>query len=386
MSQELLHSLEYIEKEKNIKKEILIETLKSALISACRKTYKDHDPEAFRVDIDLITGDITLFNGDEEINDPDFGRIAAQTAKQVIIQKIREAERESIFQDFLEKKGDLVSGVIHLVEKRALIVNLGKADGILPNREQYANDTYRQGSHIRCYLLEVNKTTRGPEIILSRTHPNLVKCLFELEVPEIHDSIVEIKGVAREAGARTKIAVHSNDEKVDCVGSCVGMRGQRVKNIVRELQGEKIDIVRWNPDTEVFIRHALAPAELQEVKLNRTEQRAEIILNDDQLSLAIGKRGQNVRLASKLTGWELDIRSASQKIPISSLDGVGPKTEGLLKTAGITTIKDIIKSSVEELLKIDGIGQKTAEKIVTAAHRAIVESDKSSTRNLDSLL
>lgn len=384
MSQELLHSLEYIEKEKNIKKEILIETLKSALLSACRKTYKDL--EDFRVDIDILTGDIKIFNGEEEINDPDFGRIAAQTAKQVIIQKIREAERESIFQDFLEKKGDLVSGVVHLVEKRALIVNLGKADGILPAREQYANDTYRQGSHIRCYLLEVNKTNRGPEIILSRTHPHLVKCLFELEVPEIHDGIVEIKSVAREAGARTKIAVHSNDEKVDCVGSCVGMRGQRVKNIVRELQGEKIDIVRWNPDAEVFIRHALAPAELQEVKLNRAEQRAEIILNDDQLSLAIGKRGQNVRLASRLTGWELDVRSASQKIPIASLEGVGPKTEELLKKSGITTLKDILKSSVEDLSKIDGIGPKTAEKIVTAAHRAIVESDKSSTKNLNDLL
>jgi N utilization substance protein A len=384
MSQELLHSLEYIEKEKNIKKEVLIETLKSALLSACRKTYKDYDD--FRVDIDIFTGDIKIFNGDKEINDPDFGRIAAQTAKQVIIQKIREAERESVFQDFDHKKGELVSGVVHLVEKRALIVNLGKADGILPAREQYPADTYRQGSHIRCYLLEVNKTTRGPEIILSRTHPNLVKCLFELEVPEIHDGIVEIKSVAREAGARTKIAVHSNDDKIDCVGSCVGMRGQRVKNIVRELQGEKIDIVRWSSDPELFIKNALAPAELSEVRLNRSAKRAEIILNDDQLSLAIGKRGQNVRLASRLTGWELDVRSASQKIPIASLDGVGPKTEELLKAAGITSLKDILKSSVEELSKIDGIGQKTAEKIVTSAHRAIVESDKPSTKDLDNLL
>lgn len=384
MGQELLHSLEYIEKEKNIKKDVLIETLKAALMSACRKTYKDF--EDFRVDIDILTGDIKIFNGEEEINDPDFGRIAAQTAKQVIIQKIREAERESIFQDFYDKKGDLVSGVVHLVEKRALIVNLGKADGILPAREQYPADTYRQGSHIRCYLLEVNKTTRGPEIILSRTHPFLVKCLFELEVPEIHDGIVEIKSVAREAGARTKIAVHSNDDKVDCVGSCVGMRGQRVKNIVRELQGEKIDIVRWNEDPEIFIKNALAPAELSEVKLNRSENRAEIILNDDQLSLAIGKRGQNVRLASRLTGWELDVRSTSQKIPIGSLDGIGPKTEELLKAAGVTTIKDILKSSVEDLSTIDGIGEKTAEKIVTSAHRAIVESDKSSTKDLDDLL
>lgn len=381
---ELLHSLEYIEKEKNIKKEVLLETLKSALISACRKTFGD--VEHYSVDIDLLTGKIRIMDGDTEVNHPDFGRIAAQTAKQVIIQKIREAERESVFDEFAEKKGQLVSGVVHLVEHKALIVNLGKADGILPAREQYAKDTYRQGNHIRCYLLDVKKTTRGPEIILSRTHPFLVKCLFELEVPEIHDGIVEIKAVAREAGSRTKIAVHSHDDKIDCVGSCVGMRGQRVKNIVRELQGEKIDIVRWSSDVELFIRNALAPAELSTVSLNRSAQRAEVIVNDDQLSLAIGKRGQNVRLASKLTGWELDVRSASQKIPIASLDGVGPKTETLLKAAGIETIKDILKSSVEDLEKIEGIGTKTAEKIITAAHRAIVGSDNSSADDLGDIL
>jgi len=384
MNQELLHSLEYIEKEKNIKKEVLIETLKSALLSACKKTFQNY--ENCSIEIDPLTADIKIFEDGKEVFNADFGRIAAQTAKQVIIQKIREAERESIFQEFLAEKGELVSGVVHLVERKALIINLGKADGILPAREQYSKDKYRQGNHVRCYVLDVKKASRGPEILLSRTHPNLVKCLFELEVPEIHDGIVEIKGVAREAGSRTKIAVTSNDDKVDCVGSCVGMRGQRVKNIVRELQGEKIDIVRWNPDSEIYIRNALAPAELSQVVLNPDQKRAEVIVNDDQLSLAIGKKGQNVRLASKLTGWELDVRSTSQKIPISSLEGVGKKTEELLRAGGITTLKDILKSSVEDLQKIDGIGIKTAEKIITASHRAIMENDKTPKKTLDNLL
>ncbi|MBU1864695.1 MAG: transcription termination factor NusA [Candidatus Omnitrophica bacterium] len=374
MTQELLHSLEYIEKEKNIKKEVLIETLKSALMSACRKTFRNSDN--YSIEIDPKTADIKILEDGKEVHDHAFGRIAAQTAKQVIIQKIREAERESIYQEFLAEKGQLISGVVHAVERKALIINFGKTDGILPAREQYVQDRYRQGNHIRCYVLDVKKTTRGPEIILSRTHPNLVKRLFELEVPEIHDGIVQVKAIAREAGSRTKIAVISSDEKVDCVGSCVGMRGQRVKNIVRELQGEKIDIVRWSTDPELFIRNALSPAELEDVVFSREGKRAEILVNDDQLSLAIGKKGQNVRLASKVTGWELDIRSTSQKIPLSSLEGVGPKTEKLLRTAGFTTIKDILKTSVEDLEKIEGIGAKSAEKIITAAHRAIVGKDK----------
>lgn len=384
MDYNIIHNLEYIEKEKGIKKDELIEILRAALISACKKSFKD--AEEIDIQIDENTSAIRFFCDGEEIDHPDFGRIAAQTAKQVIIQKIREAERESIFDDFMAEKGKLVSGVVHMVDRKAIIVNLGKADGILPTREQYVKENYRQGQHIRCYVLDVRRSNRGPEIILSRTHPNLVKCLFELEVPEIHDGIVEVKAVAREAGARSKIAVHSTDDKIDCVGSCVGMRGQRVKNIVRELQGEKIDIVRWSSDEETFLRNSLAPAELSEVKLKPNEKRAEIIVADEQLSLAIGKRGQNVRLASKLTGWELDIRSSSQKIPISDLDGVGPKTEAILKEAGIKTIKDILKASVEDLAEIEGIGEKTAESIITAAHRAIVGQDSDSTENIEDIL
>lgn len=376
MNQELLSSLEYIEKEKGISKEVLIEALRQALISACRKTHPGR--EDFEVLIDPRSCDIKLLENGKPINDAEFGRIAAQTAKQVIIQKIREAEREFIYNDYTKKTGDIVSGTVHRIEPKAIIVDFGKTEGILPAREQSAQDDYRQGDLIRAMVLEVKKTPRGPEVILSRAHSGIVKRLFELEVPEIHDGIVQIKGAAREAGSRTKIAVTSNDDKIDCVGSCVGIRGQRVKNIVRELNGEKIDIVRFSSDTETYIKNAMSPAELSEIQLDRKNQSAVIFVQDDQLSLAIGKKGQNVRLASKLIGWQLDVRSVNQKIPIASLEGVGAKTEGLLKEAGINTVKDILKSSAEDLMKIPGIGPKTAEKIIASAHRAILDKDKKS--------
>ena len=371
MSQELLVSLEAIEKEKGISKALLLDALKQALTSACRKGRPDED--TIEVDIDPDTFRIRLMDNGKEIRDPHFGRIAAQTAKQVIIQKIREAERDCIFGDFTKKTGDIVSGTLHRFEKKAIIVDLGKTEGILPAREQTTVDEYRQGDLVRAYVLEVKKTPKGPEVILSRACGEFVSRMFELEVPEVHDKIVQIKGVAREAGSRTKIAVHSTDEKIDCVGSCVGVRGQRVKNIVRELGGEKIDIVRYSDDFETYLRNAMAPAELAEVKINRATQSAEIFVQDDQLSLAIGKKGQNIRLAAKLLGWKLDVRSLSQKIPLSALDGVGDKTAQLLRDAGIVSIKDIIKTTAEDLAKIPGIGDKTAEKIVGAAHKAIIE-------------
>ncbi len=374
MSEELLHMLSYIEKEKSIRKEVLLEALRSALLSACRKTFSN--PETVDVQINPRTCDIQLFENGKEVFNADFGRIAAQTAKQVIIQKIREAERESVYNEFTKKEGDIATGVVHWIDKKRIIVDFGKTEGILPAREQSPNDEYRQGDNIKVYVLEVKRTDRGPEVIVSRAHANFVKKLFELEVPEIHDNIVEIKSVAREVGSRTKIAVVSNDSKVDCVGSCVGMRGQRVKNIVREVGGEKIDIVRWTEDPEVYIRSALSPAELAEIKLNRETKTAEIFVAEDQLSLAIGKKGQNVRLASKLIGWTLDIRSTSQKIPLASLKGVGEKMEGILKTAGITSVKDLLKATPEDLSKIEGIGPKTAEKLIQAAHEAIIGDGK----------
>jgi N utilization substance protein A len=374
MNPEILSSLEYIEKERGIPKEVLIDALRQALVSACRKTFSES--ENFDIRIDAKNFQIELLKNGEPVHHPDFGRIAAQTAKQVIIQKIREAERETIFDDYTRRHADIVNGTIHRVEKKAIIVDLGKAEGILPAREQSPLDEYRQGHPIRAYVVEVKRTPKGPEIILSRAHPGLVTKLFEIEVPEIHDGIVQIKGAAREAGSRTKIAVFSSDDKIDCVGSCVGIRGQRVKNIVYEIGGEKIDIIRYSEDIETYIRNAMAPAELAEIRLNRKENSAEILVQDDQLSLAIGKKGQNVRLASKLLNWKLDVRSMSQKIPLGSLEGVGEKVEAQLRAAGITSLKDLLKASPEDLTKIPGIGEKTAEKIIVAAHQALLNQDK----------
>ncbi len=369
MSQDLLASLEYIEKEKGITKEVLLDALRHALISACRKSFPEKG-DVFDVQIDPKTFRITMLLDGKEINDARFGRIAAQTAKQVIIQKIREAERESIFNEYSHKQGDIVSGSVHRIESKAIIVDFGKTEGILPAREQSPLDSFRQGNVVRAYVMEVKKTSKGPEVILSRTHPDLVTQFFAMEVPEIHDGLVKVKAVAREAGSRTKIAVTSSDEKIDCVGSCVGVRGQRVKSIVRELGGEKIDIIRYSEDVETYIKNAMAPAELKKITLNPERQSAEILVEDDQLSLAIGKKGQNVRLASKLIGWELDVRSTSQKVALSALDGVGEKTEQILNGAGILALKDLLKKTAEELAEIPGIGLKTAEKILASGKEA----------------
>lgn len=385
MNSELLRSIENIEKEKNISKEVLFEALRLALISACKKTFSESETEEFDVQIDQETGEFKLIQNGKQVQSDEFGRIAAQTAKQVIIQKIREAERESIYNEYSKRLNEIISGTVHRIEKRSVLVDFGKTEGILPQREQCYLEQFQQGNPIKVYVVDVKKTSRGPEIILSRSHPELVRCLFEIEVPEISENIVQIKGVAREAGARTKIAVTSNDEKIDCVGSCVGMRGQRVKNIVRELQGEKIDIVRWSDDAETYIKNALSPAQLSEVNLEKDSKTANVLVADDQLSLAIGKKGQNVRLASKLTGWKLEIRSASQKISLADLEGIGEKTQGLLKAAGITTLKDVLKASVEELSEIKGLGPKTAQKIIDSAHQVLMKSEEKKLPSLTDL-
>ncbi|HOE69092.1 MAG TPA: transcription termination factor NusA [Candidatus Omnitrophota bacterium] len=370
MSQDLAASIEYIEKEKGVSRQVLVEALQHALLSACRKSFPEKG-DLFEIQINPNTLQIKVLSEGKEIDDPRFGRIAAQTAKQVIIQKLREAERDSIFSEYSHKQGDIVSGSVHRIEKKAIIVDFGKTEGILPAREQSPVDSFRQGHVIRAYVMEVKKTSKGPEVILSRTHPELVSRFFEMEVPEIHDKVVEIKGIAREAGSRAKIAVTSRDEKIDCVGSCVGVRGQRVKNIVRELNGEKIDIIRYSEDIETYIRNAMAPAELLEIKLNRDKKRAEILVADDQLSLAIGKRGQNVRLASKLIGWDLDVRSKSQMIPLTELEGVDEKIEEALKKAGMNTVKDVTRVKPEDLAKIEGLNEETAGKLLASAKQML---------------
>lgn len=365
MNGELLSIIDQLEREKRIDREILIQAVEAALVSASRKTFGHI--EDLRIHVDRKTGAIKIFRQDEEITDADFGRIAAQTAKQVIIQKIREAERETIYNEFKGRVGTTASGTVHRLERNNIIVDLGRTEGLLPHRELSPREQYKQGDRIRAYILDVRKTTKGPQVILSRTHPQLVKKLFELEVPEIYEGIVELKAISREAGDRSKIAVLSHDEKVDCVGACVGMKGQRVKNIVRELWGEKIDIVRWDRDIKTYITNALQPARIASMTIDEAAKIAEVIVNEDQLSLAIGKRGQNVRLAAKLTGWKIDIRSSAELISIEKLNHVGPKMRKALAEAGYKTLDDITRSSPEKLTKIKGIGPKTAQKIYQAA-------------------
>jgi len=312
MDNELLTILEQLERDKGISKETLIEAVESAVASAARKIWTLDKEEDIKVVLDRKSGKITAWAGEEEIHSSEFGRIAAQTAKQVVIQKIREAEKDVVFNEYNLRVGQIISGGVYRFERGNIIVDLGKSEALIPRSEQSNKEEFRQGERIRAYLLEVRRDIRGPQIVLSRTNVNFVKRLFELEVPEIYEGIIEVKAIARDPGERTKIAVYSKDEKIDCVGACVGMRGSRVKNIVTELHGEKIDIVRYSEDIKEYIQAALSPAEISQMQLISEEKRVNIIVDEDQLSLAIGKYGQNVRLASKLVGWELDIYSAKQ--------------------------------------------------------------------------
>ncbi len=379
MATELLTVLENIEREKGISRQVLIESVEAALVSAAKKVLHDKDKEV-TVKIDVETGKIKILCDGKEVVSSEFGRIAAQTAKQVIFQKIREAERDVIFNEFNGKAESIASGTVYRFEKGALLIDLGKTEGILPKREMSPRDSYRQGDSIRAYILEVNKTAKGPQIVLSRSHAGFVKCLFELEVPEVAEGMVEIRSVSREPGDRTKIAVWSKNDKVDCVGACVGIRGSRVKGVVKELQGEKIDIVRWSENIEEFVQAALSPAEVSSVKIaNREEKKVEVVVSDDQLSLAIGKNGQNVRLASKLTGWSIDIRSKKDVVKekldatlgggddsagVDTVEGVGPKLAEALVEAGFKTVGDLKAAPKEKLLEVKGLGKKTLEKIL----------------------
>ncbi|MDD5680867.1 MAG: transcription termination factor NusA [Candidatus Omnitrophica bacterium] len=375
MNEDLLNILDHIEREKGISKELLFTAIESALASAAKKIV-GRKTEDVTVVIDRQTGEIKVTSEGKDVKSGEFGRIAAQTAKQVIIQRIREAERDIIFDDFTERVFSLCTGAVHRFEKGNLIIDLGKTEAMLPRKEMCPKDNFKQGDRVRALILEVKKSTKGPQIVLSRTHPMFVKRLFELEVPEIDEGIVEIKGIAREAGDRTKMAVFSKEEKVDAVGACVGMRGQRVKDIVRELGGERIDIIKWNDDAKEYIKGALSPAEISSIDVNKNSLQARVVVEDDQLSLAIGKHGQNVRLASKLTGWNIDIRSkkdlkALEEVSILSIEGIGKKAKDILEEAGFDSIDKIANTSVERLVKLPGIGEKTAKKMIDSAKDVI---------------
>jgi len=393
MNEEILDVIDSIEREKGIPKEVLFEAIESALLSAAKKIL-GKDREDIAVKVDRETGAIKITGGGKKVKSDEFGRIAAQTAKQVIIQKIREAEREIIYDDYHQKVGSIVTGAVHRFERGNIIVDLGKTEGFMPRSHQCPNERYRQGDRIRAYVIEVTKTSRGPQIVLSRSSADFVKKLFELEVPEISEGIVEVRSISREGGERTKIAVHSKDEKIDPVGACVGMRGNRVKDIVKELHGEKIDIVRWSDDIAEYLKAALSPAQISKFKIDREKKRIEVTAPADQLSIAIGKHGQNVRLASKLIGWELDIRPEEKKAEegtteeaaprapkkataIKKLDGVGKKSEQTLLAAGLDTVEKIAASSAGDLAKLNGIGKKTAEKIINSAKSKTAEGGES---------
>ncbi|MBW4828722.1 MAG: transcription termination factor NusA [Clostridiaceae bacterium] len=342
MKAEFIQALEEIEKEKGISKDIIFDALESALISGYKKNFGSS--QNVEVEIDRTTGSVKVYSNktivedvsdefleislDEakeidskyevddivkiEITPKNFGRIAAQTSKQVVMQKIKEAEREVIYEEFVNRENEIVTGMIQRVSKNMVYIDLGKTEGVLPPSEQIENENYEQGDRIKVYILEVKKTTKGPQIILSRSHPGLVKRLFELEVPEIHDGVVDIYAISREAGSRTKIAVYSKDDNVDPVGACVGFKGSRVKAIVEELNGEKIDIVIWSKNVDKFISNSLSPSQVLKVEIDEREKSALVVVPDYQLSLAIGKEGQNARLAAKLTNWKIDIKSEGQ--------------------------------------------------------------------------
>jgi N utilization substance protein A len=320
MNSDMMEALYTIEREKGISVEIMLEALANALVTAYKRM-PDAAEEAL-VEIDIETGDIHVIAQEldeeghvvKEWDDTpdDFGRIAAQTAKQVILQRIREAEREMKYEEYAGREGDIVTGIIQQTDQRYTLLDLGKVEALLPQAEQVQNERYDHGSRLKAYIVEVRKTAKGPQIVVSRTHPGLVKRLFELEVPELLDGVVELRAVAREPGHRTKIAVASNDPNVDPVGACVGARGARVRQVVTELRGEKVDIVPYTDDAADFVMKALAPARVREVRIHPDTGTAEVIVPDFQLSLAIGKEGQNARLAARLTGWRVDIKSETQ--------------------------------------------------------------------------
>ena len=412
MNYELMEAMSQIAREKSVDKNVLIETLVAGLLSAGKKRFgaeanldvrfddqsgrilmflkrsvvedaedlgREMDlAEARTIDADAVLGQEIA----QELSLEDLGRNAIAAAKQVLVQRVREAERERIYEDYHDRVGEMVRGTVQQVDRGNIYVKLDRSEAILPPREQIARDRYHQGDHIKAYIIAVDKLARGPQIILSRTHPEFLRRLFESEVPEVAEKIIEIKGIAREPGSRAKVSVVSNDDKIDAVGACVGIKGSRVQAIVRELGGEKIDIVPWSQDAVVFVTRSLSPAKVLEAQVIDQEQKILVTVADDQLSLAIGKGGQNARLAAKLTGWKIDLISKSERerqrefdkrsrVDIEELEGAGPKLREKLIREGIETVQDLVKTPLAELLAIQGVGEKTAEKLLEEARELL---------------
>jgi N utilization substance protein A len=405
MISDLTRMIDQVCREKGVERAVLIEALEEAVRAAARKKYgPDYDLEVshndelgeievfeFKEVVEEVTSqhvqisleDAHKIDPESEIGDSlgvkmdtdTFGRIAAQSAKQVIMQRLKEAERHIVYDDFKDRRGEIINGIVQRFDRGSIVVNLGRTEAELPPKEQVPKESYRQGDRIRAYILDVRQFSRGPQIILSRTHPNFVSTLFENEVPEITEGIVQIIQVAREPGSRAKIAVTSKDSDVDPVGACVGMKGRRVQAVVQELRGEKIDIITWDNDPAKFICNALAPAEIVRVIVDEGNHSMEIVVPDDQLSLAIGKKGQNVRLASRLTGWKLDVTSETnynQTLKdgyksLLDLPGVGEKRASDLYEEGFRSAEDVAEALVEDLIAVRGMNEKRALGLIESA-------------------
>ena len=418
MGFDALEAITLIAREKNIDMDLVIETIEASLLAAARKKYGYIDNLSFKFErkegeltmislrtvVEKVTDPVTEISLEEarELDpeaalddqmeifiDPveEFGRNAIASAKQILIQRIREAERDRIYDEYISRVGQLVSGSVQQVDKGNVIVNLGRAEAILPVREQISREKYRQGDRIRAIIIDVQKSLKGPQIVLSRVSTEFIVRLFELEVPEIFEKIIEIRALAREPGERTKLAVYSGDERIDPVGACVGIKGVRVQSIVRELSNERIDIVAYTSNPEVFVTRALAPAKVVTMDVFLDERAMTVAVEDDKLSLAIGKNGQNARLASRLTGWKINImsetdynnmkrREAEMMVPIGMLSGVGDVLEERLVEADITTVQDLAKATVEDLMEIEGIGEKIAERLIARAQEYVVEVEE----------
>lgn len=412
MNLQLIEVMRQIERSRKVNKDVLIDAIKAALISASRKNYGA--AQDIRVSFNPDTGDLMAYVKKtvvEEVREPwreitldeakplrrdieigqdielamapsEFGRIAAQTAKQVVVQRVRESERNAIYDEFKKRQGELINGVVLRTEQKNIILDLGDTEAVLPAREQVPREAYQNGDRVKALIVDIRKTSRTPQVIVSRSHPNLIRKLFEIEVPEIADGVVEIKAVAREVGARSKVAVASRDKNVDPVGACVGLKGSRVQAIVREIRGEKIDVIPYSENITDLLEAALQPAKVVRVDVSASGEQATVIVPNDQLSLAIGKNGQNVRLAAKLTNRRIDIISDSQHQEIlrkkaeeafaaaapalDKIAGIGPKIAEKLKEAGYADVASLRTVTLETLTEVPGVGPKTAEKILAA--------------------